>query len=150
MTPFQLPRHLIDKPTRHGDSPNYTALSILNKLRSENRCSGIRWLLAIGNKLGTGCQVVGRLTERFISPRLFTANANGHWPFMGCTKIQTDRCWSSALEATVRSQATSCAVFVGYFLQVFLFLLRSFPVTITPPMTHNLSFTYRLGNCQHS
>jgi len=47
MTPFQLPLQLIDKPTRHGDSQNYMALSILNKLDSENRCSGIIWRLAM-------------------------------------------------------------------------------------------------------
>jgi len=47
VTRFQLPRQLIDEPTRHGDRPNYMALSILNKLRSGNRCSGIRWRLAM-------------------------------------------------------------------------------------------------------
>jgi hypothetical protein len=93
---------------------------------------------------------VRRPTAQFSSPLIFTASANSHRLFVGCAKFQTDRCWSSALASTVRSQATLCAVFVGQFWQVFLFVLLSSPVDITPPITHKLSFFYRLRNWQHN
>ena len=143
MSPSQLPRQLIDKPTQHGDSPNYMALSILNKLGAGNRCSGIRWRLAIWNELWTGSWAVwGDILHS--SVRHAYLRANRHWPFVGCARFQADRFWCSALGATLRSQTTSRVFLVGSFDR--FFCLRSSPVSITPPMTHKVSFIYRLRN----